>query len=532
MPCNFGDRVPTASLKTYRDQQRPDSGKKKKGRTIGEKMAAMLKRVHLSFVAGERAAAGRPPPKGPDVERFGHAEVFALIAEIAGRAGDPEFKLLWRELVEELEDDATDLEGSVGAKQMKKWVLAVFDLARKVEALHLPSSSTKLAQRLKRSRNKHGEAYDELQYAAARVVEVLKTHSEHSASAQAAHANTQLALRAYQAADRAHQAVLRECRESRERNASLDWQTLATMTKPDFDGGEDLLRDALCRHMKERDHNTLWALVNKPQNRVAKPLGVDALYAHYLDEGHEAVVARAQLGGRTLLDVFKGRTVGDRLDAAMLDPPTSLWMHLPDQRGELAFPAAAAVFANVYAHRYEREGLDVLAPDPDRAADDGEEEEARGEELREEHDVADAEAEEEEELAAEAPPMQDALEVSDDDDASDGEAETLHEQQLRAAVAGPTSVAPGPAPAPHRRAAAPPPARVNTPAKRAPAVLDNDAMRKHARPSDPTPAPSGGGSKRAQGAQGVLLWALGGRKKAKRGESSSSGAASSSSSAF
>jgi len=528
MSCNFGDRVPTASLKTYRDQQRPGSGKKK-GRTIGEKMAAMLKRVHLSFVAGERAAAGRPPPRGPDVERFGHAEVFALIAEIAGRAGDPEFALLWRELVEELEDDATGLEGSVGAKQMKKWVLAVFDIARKVVDLHLPSPSTKMAQRLTRSRIKHSEAYDELQYAAARVVEVLKTHSEHSASAQAAHANTQLALKAYQAADRAHQAVLRECRESRERNASLDWQTLATMTKPGFDGGEDLLREALRRHMKERDRNTLWALVNKPQNRVAKPLGVDVLYTHYLDEGHEAVVARAQLGGRTLLDVFKGRTAEDRLDAAMLDPPTSLWMHLPDQRGELAFPAAAAVFANMYAHRYEREGLDVLAPDPDRAADD--DEEARGEELREEHDVADAEAEEEEELAAEAPPLQDALEVSDEDDndASDGEAETLHERQLRAAGAGPTTVAAGPAPG--RRAVAPPPVRVNTPAKRAPAVLDNDAMRKQARPADPTPAPSGGGSKRAQGAQGALLWALGGRKKAKRGESSSSGAASSSSSA-
>jgi len=521
MSCNLSAKIPTVSLNAYRDQQQQSDSGKKKPRTMAQKMTAMLKRVRISFVARNRAAAGRPPPRGPDAERVGHAEAFALIAEIAGRAGDTEFKLLWRELVEELADEATDLEGSVGAKQMKKWVLAVFDIARKVVAEHLPSPSTKLAQRLKRSRNKHGEAYAELQYACTQVVEVLKRHSEHSALAQAAHGNMKLALTAYQAADRDYQAALRECREARERNASLDWQTLATMTKPGFDGGEDLLRDALRRHMKERDRHTLWALVNKPQNRVKEPLAVDVLYEHYLDEGHEAVVARAQLGGRTVLDVFKGRTLGDRLDAAMLDPPTSLWMHLPDQRGELAFPAAASVFADVYARRYELDGLDVLAPDPDRAADDGEEE-ARCEELREEHDVADAEAEEEEELASEAPPMQDALEFSDDDedDASDDEAETLHEQQLRAAVAGLTSVAPGPAPAPNRRAPPPPP-RVNTPAKRAPAVLDNDAMRKQARPSDPTHAPD---------APGARLWPLGGRKKAKRGESS--GAASSSSSAF
>jgi hypothetical protein len=404
--CAFG-RTPTCSTAAF---QRAHSGavKKKKPRTVSVKMQEMLARVGRRIKEQARVAAGRPPPQGPDAERYGYSNVFALIAELAGRAGDTEFMTLWRVLVERYADDACDFDGAIRDRPRRKFIKTVFEIGRKVVLEHEPGPCTKQAKALKKLTNTRAVAHKYLIAWGKRFDAVAKTHSDDSPVAQSVRSSVLAAKAAFEDADLALHERQAEVHAAREVAASADWQQLATLLKPGFDGGDALLRSALAARIEERDGWRLESLVRKQGCNRARPApNLATLYAHYKEGGAEAHTARPELGGRTLFNVFQDRGFEERLDELADDPPTALWLHLPAEREQAAFPSVVAVFNAKYKHIYARAGLDVATPDPNRApdADEAARDEARSQEIEEEDEQAEVESE----VESEAPPEQDEV---------------------------------------------------------------------------------------------------------------------------
>ena len=403
--CAFG-KTPTCSTAAFQRSLKGGAVRKKKVRSLSTKMNEMLDRVARGIKEQARIAAGRPPARGPDAERYGYSNVFALIAELAGRAGDTEFMTLWRDLVERHADDACDFEGAVRDKPRRKFIKTVFEIGRKVVVDHAPGPCTKQAKEIKRRTNTRAMAHKYLIAWGKRFDAVAKTHSDDSPVAQSVRSSVLAAKAAFEEADLALQQAQAAMHAAREAAASADWQQLATLLKPGFDGGDELLRAALAARIEERDGWRLESLVRKQcLSRVRPAPNLATLHAHYKDGGAEAHTARPELGGRTLFNVFQDRGFEERLDDLVAEPPTALWLHLPAEREQPAFPSVVAVFNAKYKHIYARAGLDVATPDPDGAPDEDQatRDDARSQEIEEEDEQAEAEVE----VESDAPPEQD-----------------------------------------------------------------------------------------------------------------------------